>query len=92
MCGLTEPLLWIQLVAEGSPSFQRALAVAITKARYNFVEGSAFQYNQRIESVESMERLASVERKVQYNRRRARKVKLSSLKMGSDVRMWLNFV
>ena len=28
----------------------------------------------------------------QYNRRRARKVKLSSLKMGLDVRMWLNFV
>ena len=41
--GLTEPFLWIQLVAEGSLSNWRGLGVAITKARYNFIEGSAFQ-------------------------------------------------
>ncbi len=40
---LTEPLLWIQLVAEGSLSFQRRLGVAMAKARYDFIEGSAFQ-------------------------------------------------
>ena len=41
--GLTEAFLWIQLVAEGSLSKRRALGVSITKARYIFVEGSAFQ-------------------------------------------------
>ena len=40
---LTEPLLWIQLVAEGSSSKRRALGVAMAKARYHFVEGSPFQ-------------------------------------------------
>jgi len=40
---LTEPFLWIQLVAEGSLSKRRALGVAITSARYNNVEGSVFQ-------------------------------------------------
>ena len=40
--GLTEPLLWIQLVAERSPSNQRAFAVAITNLRYNFTEPSTF--------------------------------------------------
>ena len=43
MCGLIEAFLWIQLVAEGSLSNQRALGVAITRARYNFVEGSVIQ-------------------------------------------------
>jgi len=43
MCGLTEPFLWIQLVAEGSLSTWRALGVSITKARRVNVEGSAFQ-------------------------------------------------
>ena len=43
MFGLTEAFLWIQLVAEGSLSSQRALGVAITSPRYNFVEGSVFQ-------------------------------------------------
>ena len=42
-CGYSEPLLWIQLVAEGSLSNQRGLGVAITKARRVNVEGSAFQ-------------------------------------------------
>ena len=41
--GLTEPFLWIQLVAEGSLSKRRRLGVAMAKARYNFIEGSAFQ-------------------------------------------------
>ncbi|MBQ2199102.1 MAG: hypothetical protein II415_02280 [Bacteroidaceae bacterium] len=41
--GLTEPFLWIQLVAEGSASTWRAFGVAMAKARYNFVEGSVFQ-------------------------------------------------
>ena len=40
--GLADAELKVQLVAEGSLSNQRALGVAITKARYNFVEGSAF--------------------------------------------------
>ena len=38
----TEALLWIQLVAEGSLSFQRRLGVAMAKARRDNVEGSAF--------------------------------------------------
>jgi len=42
MCGFTEPILWIQLVAEGSSSKQRGLGVAIARARYKNVEGSAF--------------------------------------------------
>ena len=42
ICGLSETLLWIQLVAEGSSSQRRTLGVAMTKARYNFVEGSPF--------------------------------------------------
>ena len=41
ICGLTEPFLWIQLVAEGSSSTWRAFGVAMAKARYHFVEGSA---------------------------------------------------
>ena len=41
--GLTEPLLWIQLVAEGSPSQRRAFGEAMTKARRVNVEGSVFQ-------------------------------------------------
>ena len=53
MCGLTEAFLWIQLVAEGSPSNRRALGVVITKARYNNVEGSTFKLNQRKGSVKS---------------------------------------
>ena len=43
LCGLTEPLLWIQLVAEGSLSSQRAFGVAMAKARRDNVEGSVFQ-------------------------------------------------
>ncbi len=43
ICGLTEPLLRIQLVAEGSSSTWRAFGVAMAKVRYHFVEGSAFQ-------------------------------------------------
>ena len=41
--GLTEPLLWIQLVAEGSSSTWRRLGVAMAKVRYKNVEGSVFQ-------------------------------------------------
>ncbi|MBQ5460314.1 MAG: hypothetical protein IIT55_00610 [Bacteroidaceae bacterium] len=43
ICGLTEPLLWIQLVAEGSASTCRAFGVAMAKARRDNVEGSVFQ-------------------------------------------------
>ena len=42
-CGLTEPLLWIQLVAERSLSSQRAFGVAMASARRDNVEGSTFQ-------------------------------------------------
>ena len=41
--GFTEPLLWIQLVAEGSSSTWRRLGVAMAKVRYKNVEGSVFQ-------------------------------------------------
>ena len=51
--GLTEPLLWIQLVAEGSSSKWRAFGVAMAKARYNFVEGSAFGLRRAKGSVKS---------------------------------------
>ena len=40
--GLTEPLLWIQLVAEGSASTWRAFGVAMAKVRRVNTEGSAF--------------------------------------------------
>ena len=43
ICGLTEPFLWIQLVAEGSASTWRAFGVAMAKARRDNVEGSVFQ-------------------------------------------------
>ncbi|MBQ1664579.1 MAG: hypothetical protein II061_00800 [Bacteroidaceae bacterium] len=43
ICGLTEPFLWIQLVAEGSSSTWRAFGVAMAKARHINVEGSVFQ-------------------------------------------------
>ena len=43
ICGLTEPFLRIQLVAEGSSSTWRAFGVAMAKARRVNVEGSAFQ-------------------------------------------------
>ena len=41
--GLTEPLLWIQLVAEGSASQRRTFGEAMAKARRVNVEGSVFQ-------------------------------------------------
>ena len=41
--GLTEPLLWIQLVAEGSASTWRAFGVAMAKVRRVNTEGSTFQ-------------------------------------------------
>ena len=41
--GLTEPLLWIQLVAEGSASTWRAFGVAMAKVRRVNTEGSVFQ-------------------------------------------------
>jgi len=43
ICGLTELLLWIQLVAERSLSKRRALGVATTSARHVNVESSIFQ-------------------------------------------------
>ena len=53
VCGYSEPLLWIQLVAEGSLSNWRALDVAMARARQNNVERSVIQLKQRNESVES---------------------------------------
>ncbi len=47
LCGLTEALLWIQLVAEGSSSTWRAFGVAMAKVRRVNVEGSVVQFNQR---------------------------------------------
>ena len=41
--GLTEPLLWIKLVAEGSSSTWRAFGVAMAKVRHVNAEGSEFQ-------------------------------------------------
>ena len=41
--GLTEPFLWIQLVAEGSSSTWRAFGVAMAKARRVNDESSTFQ-------------------------------------------------
>ena len=41
--GLTEPLLWIQLVAERSSSQRRALVIAPPSARRVNVEGSTVQ-------------------------------------------------
>ena len=55
ICGLTEPLLWIQLVAEGSASSWRTFGVAMAKVRRVNVEGSAFQLNQRKSSVQSLD-------------------------------------
>ena len=40
MWGLTEPFLWIQLVAEGSLSFKRGLGVSQARARLKNAEGS----------------------------------------------------
>ncbi|MBQ2200711.1 MAG: hypothetical protein II415_10470, partial [Bacteroidaceae bacterium] len=56
--GLTEPFLWIQLVAEGSSSTWRAFGVAMAKARYKNVEGSINQYIHRKGSVSSQERFS----------------------------------
>ena len=55
MCGLTEALLWIQLVAEGSASKWRALGVAMAKARRDNVEGSVFGLRRAKGSVKSKE-------------------------------------
>ena len=69
MCGLTEPFLWIQLVAEGSAFRWRRLGVVITKARYNFVEGSLFGLRRAKGSVKSKEIFSLIERKIWYNQR-----------------------
>jgi hypothetical protein len=62
--GLTELLLWIQLVAEGSLSKRRAFGVAMAKARYHFVEGSAFGLRRAKGSVKSKENVSKSEGKV----------------------------
>jgi len=68
MCGLTEPLLRIQLVAEGSLSKWRALGVAITRARRVNVEGSAFQLNQRNGSVKTKKNCSAIKGDAEYIR------------------------
>ena len=67
MCGYTEAFLWIQLVAEGSPSTWRALGVAITKARRVNVEGSTFGLRRAKGSVKSKETFSAIEGEVQLN-------------------------
>ena len=64
--GLTEPFFWIQLVAERSSSKRRAFGVAMAKARYNFVEGSAFGLRRAKGSVKSKEKLSTFEGKIGY--------------------------
>ena len=81
-CGLTELLLWIQLVAEGSLSNQRALGVAITRARYNFVEGSVFGLRRAKGSVKSKENPSKNEGKVLQKRRRTRTNENIALRAG----------
>ena len=63
--GLTELFLWIQLVAEGSPSKRRALGVAMAKVRRVNVEGSAFQFIHRKSSLSSQKRFVDFAGKVQ---------------------------
>ena len=70
MCGLTNALLWIQLVAEGSLSKWRALGVAITRARYIFVEGSAFGLRRAKGSVNPKEKFSSIKGENLFNQRR----------------------
>ena len=67
ICGLTEAFLWIQLVAEGSLSKRRALGVAMAKARYNFVEGSAFGLRRAKGSVKANERFSEIKGTIQFN-------------------------
>ena len=67
MCGYTEAFLWIQLVAEGSPSTWRALVVVITKARRVNVEGSAFGLRREKGSVNAKETFSAIEGEVQLN-------------------------
>jgi len=86
--GLTEPLLWIQLVAEGSLSKRRALGVAITRARYNFVEGSAFGLRRAKGSVKSKENPSKNEEKVLQKRRRTRTNKNIALRAGLSWFIW----
>ena len=71
MCGYTEPLLWIQLVAEGSLSNQRALGVAITSPRRVNVEGTTIGLRRAKGSVKSKESFSIFEGKVQHNLRGA---------------------
>ena len=67
ICGLTEPLLWIQLVAEGSASTWRAFGVAMAKARRVNVEGSAFGLRRAKGSVKSKDWLCVIKGLVQHN-------------------------
>jgi len=62
MWGYTETLFNVQLVAERSPSKQRALGVAITSARRVNVEGSAFGLRQVEGSVKSKKWFSSIKR------------------------------
>jgi len=57
---LADAELKVQLVAEGSLSKRRGLGVAITRARYNFVEGSAFGLRRAEGSVKSKERFSKI--------------------------------
>ena len=52
-CTSTEPLLWIQLVAERSLSSWRALVMSTPSARYKNAEPSLFHFIHTIASVDS---------------------------------------
>jgi len=67
MCELTDPFLWIQLVAEGSSSKRRALGVSITSPRYNNVEGSAFGLRRAKGSVKANEWFSEIKGTIQFN-------------------------
>ena len=60
MCGFTEPILWIQLVAEGSSSKQRGLVIKTLRARhFSKIKGKE-EFNERRVSVQSKEIASSL--------------------------------
>ena len=66
LCGLTEPLLWIQLVAERSALRWRALAVITLRARRFTKSKGKVQLNQRRKSVSSKDKTSTIKGERQY--------------------------
>ena len=71
MCGYTEPLLWIQLVAERSASKWRALGISITSARRVNVERSTFGLRRAKGLVESKKKFSIIKGERQQKQGRA---------------------